>query len=177
MGFSTASRTRTAAARLQAIASDTGGKYYPLNDSSQLQSVMNNIGAAIACQQPPRTFTDQLAQGKSKSHAVTVRSGVKSLQIALSWSSPLDTFTISKLRIVRHGKTVAVAAKARKLKVKVTKSQTFTVLKVSRLVKGKLQFRVTAKTIGSGAPKVTLVTQVSPRKKEGPRAAPRSSPP
>jgi hypothetical protein len=166
IGFGTAAPDPTFTARLQAIATDTGGRYFALNDSSQLQSVMNSIGAALSCQQPPRTFTDQLAQGKSKTHAVNVKSGVKSLQIALTWSSPQDAFTISKLRIVRHGKTVAVAArKARKLKVQVATNPTFTVLKVSRLVKGKLQFRVTAKTIGSGTPKVTLVTQVSPRKK------------
>jgi hypothetical protein len=164
IGFSTAALDPAAAARLQAIANDTGGHYYPLTDSSQLQSVMNSIGAALSCQQPPKTFTDQLAQGKSKSHAVSVRSGVRSLQIALTWSSPLDTFTISKLRLVRHGKTVAVASRSRKLRVKTTTSPTFTVLKVSRLGRGKLQFRVTAKTIGSGTPQVTLVTQVSPRK-------------
>jgi hypothetical protein len=168
IGFSTAALDPDAGARLQKIADDTGGHYYPLSDSSQLQSVMNSVGAAIACQQPPRTFSDQLAQGKSKSHAVTVRSGVRSLQIALTWSSPQDSFTISRLRLVRHGKTVAVAArthKPRKLRVQRTTSPTFTVLKVSKLVKGTLKFRVTAKTIGSGQPKVTLITQVSPRRK------------
>jgi von Willebrand factor type A domain len=167
IGFSTAALDPDAAARLQAIANDTGGHYYSQTDSSQLQSVMNSIGASLTCQQPPKTFTDQLKQGQSKSHGITVRKGVKSLQIALTWSSPLDTFTISKLRLVQHGRTVAVASrkhKPRKLRVKTTKSATFTLLKVSRLAKGKLKFKVTAKTIDSGAPQVRLVTQVSPRK-------------
>ena len=34
-------------ARLQTIANDTGGTYYPQVDSSQLQSVMNTIGRTI----------------------------------------------------------------------------------------------------------------------------------
>ena len=34
-------------ARLQKIASDTGGQYFPLKDSAQLQSVMNTIEAAL----------------------------------------------------------------------------------------------------------------------------------
>jgi hypothetical protein len=38
---------------------------------------------------------------------------------------------------------------------------TFAVVKVSRLVKGTLRFKVKAAKIGSGQPKVTLTTQVS----------------
>jgi hypothetical protein len=150
-------------ARLQGIANDTGGHYYPLVDSSQLQSVINAIGAALTCQTPPQTFNDKLAQGKSKTHAVTIGASTKSLQIALTWASPLDQFTISRLRLISHGKVIALASrrKIRRLKVKRTKSQTFTVLKVSGLRKGKLRFKLNAKRIGSGLSKVTLTTQVS----------------
>jgi hypothetical protein len=150
-------------ARLQGIANDTGGHYYPLVDSSQLQSVMNAIGAALTCQTPPQTFTDKLAHGKSKTHALTIGANTKSLQIALTWASPLDQFTISRLRLISHGKVIALASrrKVRRLKVKRTKSKTFTVLKVSGLRKGKLRFKLKAKRIGSGLSKVTLTTQVS----------------
>ena len=84
----------------------------------------------------------------------------KSIQIALTWSSPLDQFTISHLRLVSHGRTIAAATRVRKLKTKVTKSATFTVLSVSNLSKGTLRFTVKAARIGSGHPKVTLTTQV-----------------
>jgi hypothetical protein len=151
-------------ARLQGIANDTGGHYYPQVDSSKIQSVMNTIGAVLTCQTPPRTFNDKLALGRSKTHAVTIGANTKSLQIALTWASPLDQFTISHLRLISHGKVIGVASrrhKPRKLKVKRTKSQTFTILKVSRLRKGKLRFKVKATKVGSGQPKVTLTTQVS----------------
>lgn len=169
VGFSPGLANGEDQARLQKIASDTGGHYYPLPDSSSLQSVMDEIETTLTCQTAPQTFTDPLAQGRSKTHSVTIGAKTKSLQIALSWTSPLDQFTISHLRLVSHGKTIAVAArrhKPRKLKVKRTASTTFTVLKVSRLRKGKLKFRVKATRIGSGQPKVTLTTQVSrPRRK------------
>ena len=52
--------------RLAKIASDTGGKYFPLPDASGLQAVMNNIETSLTCQSPPKTFTDALAQGKAR---------------------------------------------------------------------------------------------------------------
>jgi hypothetical protein len=150
-------------ARLQKIADDTGGRYFPLEDSAQLQSVMNSIGAALTCQTPPRQFSDELAKGESKAHSVAIGAATKSVQITLTWSSPLDRFKLSGLRLVGKGGLIAVAPrphKPRKLKVTTTPSTTFTVLKVSHLRKGQLHFRVKATTVGSGAPKVLLTTQV-----------------
>jgi hypothetical protein len=164
IGFSPGLAAPADQARLQQIATDTGGQYFGLTDSSQLQSVINGVGAAITCQTPPQQFTDQLTQGQSKSHSVSIGGSTKSIQIALTWSSPLDKFSISGLKLVSHGKTVAVGArkkKPRKLTVKTTTSPTFTLLKVSRLKAGKLKFKVKATTVGSGAPQVSLTTQVS----------------
>lgn len=148
--------------RLQKIASDTGGRLFQLNDAGQLQPVMNNVGAALTCQTPPRQFTDSLKQGQTKTHSITVGASTKSLQIALTWASPLDKFKISHLRLIAHGKIVAAARPRHiaKLKVKKTVSSTFTLLKVSRLHKGTLRFSVTAVKIGSGDPRVKLTTQV-----------------
>jgi hypothetical protein len=147
-------------ARLNGIATSTGGTYYPQTDSSHLQSVMNSIGAAITCQTPPQSFNDQLKQGASKTHSVAIGARTKSIQVALTWSSPLDRFAISHLRLVSHGKTIAAAARVRKLKIKSTKTATFTLLTVTGLSKGTLRFNVKAAKIGSGHPKVTLTTQV-----------------
>jgi hypothetical protein len=161
IGFSSGVADPEAQQRLQTIASDTGGQFFPQTDSSQLQSVMNTIGAALTCETPPQSFTDLLKQGAGKSHSVAIGSNTKTLQIALTWASPLDKFSISHLRLVKHGRTIARAARrVRKLKVTTVTSPTFTVLKVSGLTKGKLSFKVAATTIGSGAAQVTLTTQV-----------------
>jgi hypothetical protein len=161
IGFSPGLALPENQARLQTIASDTGGKYFALPDSSALQAVMNEIETKLTCQSAPKTFTDSLAQGKSKTHVVSLSKKAKSAQVTLSWPSALDAFKISNVRIVRGGKVVARAAKVRKLKVKVHKGATFAVVKVTHLVKGKLRFTVKATKIGSGVPKVTLTTQVS----------------
>ncbi len=150
--------------RLKKIAADTGGKYFPLSDASQLQPVMNSIGLALACQTPPRQFTDVLGKGQSKSHSVSIGAATKSIQITLSWASPLDKFKLYGLRLVGRNGLLAVASRAHKpskLKVSQTTSTTFTVLKVSHLRKGTLHFAVKATKVGSGEPKVSLTTQVS----------------
>jgi hypothetical protein len=151
-------------ARLQKIAADTGGRYFPLADSAQLQSVMNTIEAALTCQTPPRQFTDLLAKGQSKTHSVAVGAATKSVQITLTWTSPLDKFKLSGLRLVNKGHLLAVASrpgkKPGKLKVSRTLSSTFAVIKVGHLHKGQLRFAVKAAAVGSGEPKVSLTTQV-----------------
>jgi hypothetical protein len=163
VGFSAGLTLPEDQARLAKIASDTGGVYFPLPDSSALQSVMNQIESQLSCQRPPRQFTDELGQGQSKSHSVAIGASTKAVQITLTWTSPLDKFKVSGLRLVgKHG-PIAVAPrpkKLRKLKVSEATSTTFTLLKVSHLTKGTLHFRVKAAVVGSGAPKVTLTTQV-----------------
>jgi hypothetical protein len=161
IGFSPGLVSATDRARLKQIASDTGGHYYALKDSSRLQSVINSIGASLTCQHAPKHFTDHLKQGQSKSHKVKVKSKTKKVQIALTWASPQDKFRVFGIRLVRHGKTVAVAARIKRLKVKITRSSTFILVKVTRLTAGQLKFRVKATKVGSLEPKVTLTTQVT----------------
>jgi hypothetical protein len=146
--------------RLQQIATDTGGKYFPQTDASNLQAAVNEIGTTLTCQTPPTSFKDVFSKvGQSKSHAVALASKAHSAQMTLSWSSPLDSFTISNVRIVRKGKTVAVAA--RKLKVTKRAGTTFLVARFSQLARGSLRFKVRATKIGSGSPHVSLTSQVT----------------
>lgn len=164
IGFSSGIAQGADQERLKKIAADTGGKYFPLTDASQLQSVMNTIGAALSCQTPPQSFSDKLAKGQSKVHQITIGATTKAIQIALTWASPLDHFKLSGLKLINNGKSVAVAARLahpRKLKVKQSGSTTFTLIKVSGLSKGRLSFSVKATKVGSGESKVSLTTQVT----------------
>ncbi len=148
-------------ARLKKIAKDTGGKYFPVADTSALQAAMNSIGAALTCQTPPRQFTDVLKQGQSKLHSVVVGAATKTLQITLTWASPLDKFKVNGLRLVGKGGLLAVASrKPGKLTVTKSTSTTFTVLKISGLRKGTLRFNVKAAKVASGGSSATLTTQV-----------------
>ena len=169
IGFSEGLALPEDQARLERIAAETAGHYYPLTDNSQLQAVMNAIGAELTCQTPPRTFTDKLAEGKSAAHTVSIGGSTKTVQIALTWVSPLDKFTLKGLKLVLNGKPIAVAGRPnkppRKLKVKRHGSTTFSVVEISGLSKGNLRFKVSAAKVASGEPKVSLTTQVSQRKK------------
>jgi hypothetical protein len=98
---------------------------------------------------------------QGKAHAVAVASKSTSAQLTLSWSSPLDQFSISGVQVVRKGKVVAVASKRRHLKLTVRHGATFLVVKVGNLTSGSLRFRVRATKVGSGAPQVSLTTQVT----------------
>ena len=153
-------------ARLQQIAADTGGRFFPLADSTQLQAVMNDIETTLTCQTQPRQFTDLLKQGQRKTHSIAIGAATKAIQIALTWASPLDKFKISGLKLVSKGHLLAIAARRGKvrtpgkLKVQRTVGSTYTVLKISHLHKGQLSFAVKAATVGSGEPKVSLTTQV-----------------
>jgi hypothetical protein len=150
-------------ARLQKIASDTGGKAYELEDDSELQAVVNNIGAALTCKTPPRQFTDELSTGQTKTHTITIGPKTHTLRVTLTWSNPGDNFKLTGLRIKSHGKIIAVARpmpKPKKLKVTTAaKSSTFAVLKVSHLRPGTLFFGVKGAKVSGGTVKVT--TQVA----------------
>lgn len=162
IGFGSGLSSGEDQARLKKIAKDTGGKYFPVKEAGELQAVMNSVSAALTCQTPPRQFTDTLSEGQSKPHSAAIGAATKTVQITLTWTSPLDKFKLTGLRLIGKNGLVAVASRKRKpskLKVTKTTSSTFTILKVSKLRKGKLRFKVKGVKVDSGS-KATLTTQV-----------------
>jgi len=166
IGFGSGVSSGPDVARLKKIAKDTGGQFFQASDTSELQAAMNGIGSALTCQTPPTSFVDKLSQGQSKLHALAVGAKTKSIQITLTWASPLDKFKLVGLSLVGKQGVLATASRKRhhrkpsKLKVTTTNSSTFTILRVSKLKKGKLRFKVKALKVGSGAAKPTITTQV-----------------
>jgi hypothetical protein len=148
-------------ARLQQIARDTGGIYRKASDASELQAAMNDVNAAVNCQSPPIDFTDTFTRPGAKAHALKIPRGIRSVQFALSWGDAADRFDIGRFRIVRRGKVVATA-RARRLRVRKRSGATFVTVKVSRVVRGRMRFRVQAKRVASSTfTGVKLITQAS----------------
>jgi hypothetical protein len=148
--------------RLRLIASETGGRAFLQTDSSNLQAVMNEIGTTLTCQSPPKAFRDAFVKaGQSRGHAVPLATRAKTAQLTLSWSSPLDSFTVGQVRVVKRGRVVAVVSRKRHLRLTTRNGATFLVVKVANLTAGKLQFKVRATRIGSGSSSVNLTTQVT----------------
>jgi hypothetical protein len=154
-------------ARLKQIAAETGGIYRKAVDDTELQAAMNDVNARINCLPTPVRFTDLFAKtGRTKVRKLTIPSGIRSLALTLSWASSADKFDVSRFRIYR-GKKVVGIAKARKLKVTKRHGTTFETVKVSRLVRGKMRFRLRASKIASNSfTGVKLITQASRSKRK-----------
>jgi von Willebrand factor type A domain len=149
---------------LKQIATDTGGLYRRADDANAMQAAMFDLNSAIACQAPPKRFSDTFTKvGQSEKHLVTIPSRINTAQFALTWANSADKFTITGLRVIRRGRVVARTAKVRKLKVSRRNGATFTTVRVSGLVAGKLRFSVRASTLASPGTPVSLTTQVTRR--------------
>jgi hypothetical protein len=149
---------------LRRIARDTAGLYRRADDAGQLQAAMFDVNSAITCQTTPRRFNDEFAKtGRAEVHTVEVPRRISRAQFALTWANAADRFTIGGFRVVRRGKVVARSAKVRRLKVSRRRSSTFTAVRVSGLVGGRLRFSVKATRLSTPGTAATLTTQVTHR--------------
>lgn len=154
--------TGSDAARLQQIATETGGKYYPNVTTGNVSATMNEIDAALNCQKISQTFTDTFSSaGQSKTRSTRISSSTRSIDLVMTWTSPLDVFTIGSLKLkTSRGTTISVARK--RLKITRVAGKTFLNVHVSGLKRGKLRFKLRAKTLASGVGAgVTLTTQAT----------------
>ncbi len=150
--------TGTNAARLRQIASETGGTLYRVANAGDLQPVFNDVSLKLSCSGVARRFADAFRRpGVSPVHRLSLGASARSVQLALTWSSPRDAFDISGARIVRGRRVVAAA---RRIKVTRRRGKTFVVVGLSNVTRGTLQFRLRALHVGSGG-RVRLTTQVS----------------
>jgi VWA domain-containing protein len=168
IGFGDSASSPDDQAALQNLASSTNGQYYPQTSSAKLVSVVNGILAQITCQSVPQAFNDVFAKvGQSKTHAVVIGSKTRSANLVVSYPTKDDQFSIAFTLYV-HGKKVA-ASKVRKLKVKITRSETFFTANVRGLKRGKLKFKIRAKKLGASLdpanPAGAVTTQFTPSRK------------
>jgi hypothetical protein len=165
LGIGPASPTDLDAQRLQVIANETGGVYYPNVNTGNIAATVNKIDAALNCQAVVKTFTDTFTKvGQTKSKVVSIGNKTKSTDITLTWASPLDLFSITKISLTTpNGSKISVAKK--RLKIKRTSGKTFLTANIKGLKKGKLHFKLKIKKLGSSAfAGVNLTTQATPKK-------------
>jgi hypothetical protein len=147
---------------LDRIANETQGLYRRATDATELQAAMFDVNTAIACQAPPRQFTNTFSRvGQTASRTIRIPGTVRSATFALTWTNQGDAFTFGGFRVVRRGDVVARGSKVRRLKVTRRKGSTFTTVKVSKLVRGKLRFKLRATRLSAPGSSVNLTTQVS----------------
>ena len=156
VGFGTSAGTPEDSARLQQIATDTGGQYFPQTSSAKLVSVMNQIDAILNCQaatsivQINDVFTKL---NQTKTHVASVPRNKKAEDLVTSFN-PGSGFSISSIVETIHGKVIARSnitatssakhrAKVKKLKVTKQSGATFINLHIGGLKPGgKLKFKL-----------------------------------
>jgi hypothetical protein len=145
---------------LRRIADETGGAYRRANDASELQAAINVINTRVNCRSAPRQYTDTFRKKGSKRHSLNITRNTRSVFFALSWANSADSFDIGSFRLVARGQVVG-KARVRKLRVRRRRGKTFVSVKVGKLRRGKLRFRVKAKRLSSTFGGVKLITQAS----------------
>lgn len=173
IGFGDSAASPDNVKALQDLATGTGGQYYPQTSSAKLVSVVNSILAQITCQTQPRTFNDVFKKvGQAISHSVNIGGTIHSANVVASYPTSGDQFTF-KAQLFQGRKQVAATTakrhKLRKLKLTITRSETFFTAHIRGLVHGKLKFTIKAKKLGVSAdpntPAGSVTTQFTPSRK------------
>lgn len=156
LGFTTATPGDPDSTRLQQIASETGGAYFPNVTTDNVAATMNRVDAALGCQQISRTFTDKFRKkGQKRRKSLRVGRRAKSLELVLTWSSPLNRFDLKSVALKsRRGKK-------RRLKIRRIRGETFLTVRISNLRQGTLRFQLVARKLGQAGTGVNLTTQAS----------------
>ena len=83
-------------------------------------------------------------------------SKTRTIDLTLTWATPDSKFTIGSFKLKPRGK------RAFKPKVKIVNGRTFVNVRLTKLKKGRLSFRLRSKTLGSSFGGVNLTTQAVP---------------
>lgn len=166
LGIGAASPSDPDATRLQKIATDTGGRYFPNVDSSKLQPTFNQITSAVSCLRFPRSFNSRLFTKRGQSSSATAGLGkkTKKVELVVNWAQPNNKFKLSSVQALgRRNKVLASLSgkgKPKKLSVKASSGATFRSLSVKK-PKGtkKLRFKVKASQVTLPERTVSQLTQ------------------
>jgi hypothetical protein len=153
-------------ARLQQIANETKGTYFPGTDANNLQSIINKIDSVQNCGALPVEWLDTILNlNDRKSHSTNIAGSTRAVDIVVSWGNANDSFDITNIRVTSKGRTVGIAKrrkkKARKLKVKRVGGTTFQTLRITRVKRGKLKFKLKPKKLGTPGVPVQVTTQLT----------------
>ncbi len=164
------------ARRLQRIADQTGGTYYPSVGAEELQPVLNAIDSRLNCDTDLSTFEDVVTDdGQSEQHSEALGDGTNSSDVTVSWDDPQDEFIVSEIEYVDGGgESVARFSKRRLARVFSSRGraelgsvaitgargESYATFRVTGIKEGRLRFRIHARTLkGRGSERV--ITQVA----------------
>jgi hypothetical protein len=162
--------------RLQRIADETDGRYYPSVDDEHLQSVLNQIDSRLNCDTDFGTSADTIADGEAPDPAEnTIERGTHSSDVIVTWDDPRDEIELASIRLLdRKGERIAgfsrrkVARALRsddpigsgRLRLAGDRGRTYLALRVNGLRRGVLKVRFARADLKGGAEE-RIVTQIT----------------
>jgi hypothetical protein len=126
--------------------------------------MVNRVDAALSCQTVAKTFTDTFKKaGQMKSKAIAIGKRTSTADITLTWASPQDRFSVTKISLKpKRGARISISKKH----IKRTSGKTYLNVSVKGLKPGKLYFKLKVKKLGPATfGGVTLTTQAVPNKR------------
>lgn len=170
LGIGKAGKGNPDADRLQQIANETGGTYFPDVEAGTLQPTFNAISSAVNCLQPPKRFRSRLftRRGQKTTRTTGINKSAKKVDIVLNWAQANNRFGISGVAALgRKNKVLAtLSGKGKPKKIrgqKLAKGRTFRTLSF-RKPKGTRKVKFTVKVARIVQAERTL-TQLSQRKR------------
>ena len=134
------------AKRLQQIADETGGKYYPQQDASTLQATVNEIDSILDCQKAPAQVVDVFTtEGQARGHSTSIPNGTSTVELTTTWTDPADRFAVTLVGSGRSTRTIGA---------------TYVVLRITKPPPGSLSYRVRAVRLVNGG-SVSVITQIA----------------
>jgi hypothetical protein len=151
--------------RLQQIANETGGAYFPNVAQATLQPTIRTIGAALNCLPTPRTFRSGIfrKKGQKSTRTVKIAKGTKKLDLVVNWTQRQSRFVLSDVRLLGKKKTLAtLSGKGRPFKIRTKKRGGKTFRSISfkkRTGTVKLRFTIQAKKVAKPERTITQLTE------------------
>jgi hypothetical protein len=152
--------------RLQRIADETGGVYFPGVGRETIQPTYKTIGSAINCLSPPRRFRSRrfTKPGQKSTRTVRLARGTKKIELAVTWAHPRNRFRLTRVDLMGRKKKVLrnLTRKGRPWLLRRTSRNTKTsrTLRFKKPRKAKkLRFTITAKRIYRPGRTITLLTE------------------
>jgi hypothetical protein len=167
LGIDAPSPTNPDANRLQLIADETGGRYFPNLQQAGVQAVFNEITQALSCSAPPKTIPmpDFLTTRQRVTRAFKPALSAKRTSLVLNWAGTGNRFGFSGVKALdKRGKVLATLSgqgKPKKLRVSRQQADTFQALTIRRM-KGlrRYKFTVAASQLSIGETPIMQASNV-----------------
>jgi len=161
--------------RLQHIADETDGAYFPGVDATALQPVLNRIDAGLNCDTDIETATDRVEDHEAPAPVEEpLGDGTHSADVVVSWDDPLDDIELRSLTVTAGGKRVVRfgedslrratepgrAPRRNGVRIDGTAGRTYLSLRLNGVGRGRIRLRFAGADLHGDAPE-RIVTQVS----------------